>query len=105
MLWRTILGLPMIVFFFFIGRNWIDFVDYKYFQELHNFKGSKGMKLRDSMEYIDKLFLIKQLLKFRMLLYIFFFSQLYTYLKGIFFYLLNANSPTDACLFLYGSVS
>lgn len=80
-------------------------MDYKYFQELHNFKGSKGMKLRDSMEYIDKLFLIKQLLKFRMLLYIFFFSQLYTYLKGIFFYLLNANSPTDACLFLYGSVS
>jgi hypothetical protein len=99
------MGLPMVFLFFGIGKNWIDFVDKKFFGDLHNYKGSsKGLRLKDSMAYVDKLFLIKQLLKFRMLLYIFFFSQIYTYMKGIFSYLLNSGKQSTACLMLYGSV-
>ena len=90
--------------FYALGKRWIDSVDERYFGELNRFRGQKSMRLQDSIDYVDRLFLVKQLLKFRMLLCVFFFSQLYCIMKAVFFYSLNRNNPTGECLSLTGVV-
>ena len=91
--YRIAISLGASFCFFALGKLWIDGVDARYFGELGRFRGPKGQHVRDSIGYVDRLFLVKQLLKFRMLIYVFFFSQLYGNTKALFFYYLNFENP------------
>lgn len=82
----------------------IGLVEQKYFSRLLRFQPNGRANFRDSMACVDKLFLMKQLFKFKILLYLFFLAQLYATMKSLFFYVLNMNSPTSSCLMLYGEV-
>lgn len=80
-------------------------MDSKYFGDINSYKSTRGLQFNESISYIDKLFLIKQLLKFRILLYLFLFSQMYFYIKGFFLYQLNANFGQPETLQLFNKDS
>lgn len=90
---------------FAIGKRWVDFVDHKFFGKLMKFSPTAKTKLKESMVCVDKLFLMQQLLKFRILLFLFFLSQIYMSAKGLFFYFLNIGKTSESCLMVYGQVS
>ncbi len=102
---RSIACLILNGLLFTVGKRWVDFVDQKFFGKLMKFRADGRSKLKQSMVCVDKLFLMQQLLKVRILLYLFFFSQIYTNVKGLFFYFINLGKDSDSCLMLYGQVS
>ena len=93
------------VVFFFTGLNWINKIQTKYMMTLNSFAKTASFQMTEKHEFKDQLFVLKQILKFKILLFLFFFSQVYDCVKAGFFYALNIDEPTGIQLRLYGMVS
>lgn len=76
----------------------------KYLANLSSFARTNSFRVREPVEYVDQLFVLKQLLRFKMLLYLFLFSQIYDTAKAMFFYQLNVENTNGMTLRLYGEV-
>ena len=93
-----------ILTFLYLANSWINSIINNCFSELSK---SKKKNSKNSLTFINKNNLIKRLLQFKILLYVFFFAQIYNIIKTLFFYFLNQNyekqNPQDKiCLSLYG---
>lgn len=102
---RTVGSILLTFVFFYCGRAWINGIQSKYLSNLASFVQTKSFRVKEHFEYVDQLFVLKQLLRFKILLYLFFFSQIYESAKAIFFYSLNFKNETGVVLRLYGQVS
>lgn len=67
-------------------------------------KLGKNTSSPETIVFVDKSYLLKQLHRFKLLILIYFFSQLYSIIKNLFFVLLNNDYGENnrICLSLYG---
>lgn len=68
------------------------------------FQKTNTVNTPESIVFVDRSYLLKQLHRFKLLILIYFFSQLYSIIKNVFFVLLNSSHDENnhICLSLYG---
>jgi hypothetical protein len=100
---KIILGTISIFVFLFLSNSWIQNLIDDCFAEL-NKNVKKENRNTNTLIFINKNNLIKRLLKFKILVYVYFFAQIYNLIKAVFYSLLNKNAYNNdnVCLSLYG---
>ena len=93
----------MLFTFVVMANRWINLLVGRFFGELSKEKFDKSLSSPDALVPFNKNYLLEQLYRFKLLILIYFFSQLYTILKNMFFVLLNKDYiENGTCLSLYG---
>ena len=101
---KIIVGTISIFTFLILANAWINKLIDNCFSELGK---EKKKNFKNSLTFINKNNLIKRLLQFKILVYVYFFAQIYNIIKTVFFYFLNQNYDSEnyedkVCLSLYG---
>lgn len=99
---KTLVSVAVSVLFFLVGRAWINSIQAQILRSLSSFAKSSSYQVKEQGDFVDQLFVLKQLLRFKILLYLFFFSQVYDAVKSGFVYVLNLQSGLDYPLKIFG---
>ena len=91
---EILINLICIFIFLYIANSWVNSLIRKYFSEFN-------IKKNNELRFVNKHSLLERLLKFRLLIFIYFFLTNYYTMKIIFFYFLNFGNDFSICFNLY----
>lgn len=91
--------------FFAFGLAEVNSVQAASLKKLSNCVKQDSFGEKQNLDYQDQTYVVKQLLRFKVLLYLFFFSQFYDVIKAVFVYGLNLEANMNFALRLYGQDS